>query len=132
MVKILVVDNLPAVRSVLKLQIELDENLRVIGEADNSRTALNLLPHIQPDVVLIDLDMPDMDGISLTHEMNTIAPQMPIIILSLNDDPVLRHQAAKAGAVGFIVKQGNTVALRHLICQVANRESRNFQPGSTS
>jgi DNA-binding NarL/FixJ family response regulator len=121
MFKILVVDDLQAVRHMLKMQIELDGTMCVTGEAEDDLTAKDLVVSTRPDIVLVDLDMPDLDGINLTKELRSIAPHTPIIALSINDDEILRDQAQQAGASGFIVKQGNTTALRNLIRQVSGR-----------
>jgi len=119
MVKILLVAHHPVVRQVIKMQLELETDLKVIGEADNGPAGICLAPQLDPDVVLVDLDLPEMDGIATAHKLHAIAPQIPVILLSLTDNGATRTQAREAGAVDFVAKQANPTTLFAAIRQAA-------------
>ena len=117
-VKVLIVDGHPVIRQVLKMQIELAQGLSVIADADTVLEAIKLITQLKPDVILIDLDMPGVDGIAITRELHRSVPQVPLLILSLIDDEDSCLKAFEAGAAGFVKKNVNTTelidAIRHL------------------
>jgi DNA-binding NarL/FixJ family response regulator len=119
MVKILIVAHHPGVRQVMKMQIELESDLFVIGEADNGLTGIDLALQLKPDVALVDLELPAMDGIVTARRLKAVQPQTPIILLSLDDDRALRLQAQEAGAIDFVTKQANPAKLLNAIRQAA-------------
>lgn len=119
MVKVLVVDDLPSVRRIMKMQIELAGDLEVVGEADNQPDVLELVPKLKPDVVLLDLDMPDMDGIATTRKLSTLGTVIPVVTMSFDDNETLRARAREAGAVDFVKKQVDTENLIEAIRRAA-------------
>lgn len=106
----------------MKMQIELEKDLIVIGEADNGPAGIDLAPGLNPDVVLVDFDMPEMDGIAITRELHAIAPMIPLILLSLTDDTVTRDRAREAGAAAFVTKQANPALLLNAIREAARSQ----------
>jgi DNA-binding NarL/FixJ family response regulator len=117
-VKVLIVDGHPVIRQVLKMQIELAQGLSVIADADTAPEAIKLITELEPDVILIDKDMPGVDGIAITREVHRSIPQVPLLILSLMDDEDLCLMAFEAGVAGFVKKNVNSTelidAIRHL------------------
>jgi two-component system, NarL family, response regulator DegU len=117
-IKVLIVDGHPVVRQVLKLQIELVQGFSVIADADTTSEAITLIRELKPDVVLIDTDMPGLDGIAITKDLHLSFPRVPLLILGLTDDEETCLKAFDAGAAGFIRKSANTTELidtiRHL------------------
>jgi DNA-binding NarL/FixJ family response regulator len=103
----------------MKMQIELETDLKVIGEADSGPAGIGLAPQLDPDVVLVDLDLPEMDGLSTARELHAITPQIPVILLSLTDNEATRAQAREAGAIDFVTKQANPAALLDAIRNAA-------------
>ena len=101
------------------MQIELETDLKVIGEADSGLAGIGLAPQLDPDVVLVDLDLPEMDGLSTARELHSITPQIPVILLSLTDNEATRAQAREAGAIDFVTKQANPAALLDAIRNAA-------------
>ena len=93
------------------MRLLLEPDMTVVGEASNGKEALALVQQICPDVVLMDIEMPDMDGISTTALLRTMVPQSVVVILSINDDSVMRARAQKAGAMAFVEKRGSMEAL---------------------
>jgi DNA-binding NarL/FixJ family response regulator len=86
----------------------LDPNIAVVGEASNGKEALTLVQQLCPDVVLMDIEMPEMDGISATAALHSIVPQSAVVILSIHEDSVTRTRAQVAGAAIFVAKRGST------------------------
>jgi DNA-binding NarL/FixJ family response regulator len=100
------------------MQIELAQGLSVIAIADTAPEAIQLIAELKPDVILIDMDMPGVDGIAITRELHQSFPQVPLLILGLVDDEDSCAKAFKAGAAGFVKKNVNSIelidAIRHL------------------
>src|SRR5882757_8583211 len=104
MIQVLIVDDLPMVRRGLRMQLMLEPDIEVVGEAASGQEALSLVQQLQPDVVLMDMKMPGMDGLTATRFMQAISPRSAVVILSLYDDAHLKAQALAAGAVAFVGK----------------------------
>jgi DNA-binding NarL/FixJ family response regulator len=106
MIRLLLVDNQSAVRRGLKMRLLLEPDIQVIGEATTGKEALTLAQSLSPDVVLMDIEMPDMDGIETTTALRATASQSAIVILSIHDDLSTQARARAAGAVAFVEKRG--------------------------
>jgi len=103
-IKILIVDDHSVVRQGLRMFLSLDPELEVIGEANNGQEAIELVKKLQPDVVLMDLLMPVMDGITATQRIRQEYPDSEVIALTsvLEDASVVN--AVRAGAIGYLLK----------------------------
>jgi len=103
-IKILVVDDHSVVRQGLRMFLSLDPELEVIGEASNGQEAIEMVKKLQPDVVLMDLLMPVMDGITATQQIRQEYPDSEVIALTsvLEDASVVN--AVRAGAIGYLLK----------------------------
>jgi DNA-binding NarL/FixJ family response regulator len=121
MIKILVVDDQAAVRKGLRMQLSLEADLMVVGEAENGRLALEMIPGLKPDVVILDLEMPVMDGLSTLEKLRTEQPELPVIILSIHDCLDNRLQAEVEGASAFVVKSSDPSQLISEIRRVADQ-----------
>jgi DNA-binding NarL/FixJ family response regulator len=86
----------------------LEPDIQVVGEASTGREALTLAQALSPDVVLMDVEMPDMDGIETTTALRATVSGSPVVILSIHDDQPTRARAQAAGAVAFVEKRGRT------------------------
>ncbi len=104
MIRVLIVDDLPTVRRGLRMQLMLESDIEVVGEAASGEEALALVQQLQPDVVLMDVKMPGMDGITATRGVQEIRPLSTIVLLSLYDDARLKAEAQAAGAAAFVGK----------------------------
>lgn len=111
MIKLFLVDDQPSVCTGLRLRLAIEPDLVVVGEANDGATALALAPTVQPDVALIDVEMPEMDGLTLTARLRQVFPQCPVVILTLHDDAGTRERAWAAGAAAFVAKQAGVVPL---------------------
>jgi DNA-binding NarL/FixJ family response regulator len=103
-IRLLLVDDRSAVRTGLKIWLSLDPNMEVVGEASDGAEAISLARALRPDVVLLNVEMPGMDGISATAALHSAAPQSAVVILTLYDDTATRTLAREAGAAAFVAK----------------------------
>ena len=103
-IRVLIVDDQPAVRRGLHLRLSLEPEVEVIGEAGDGAEAISLAGSLQPDVVLMDVRMPGMDGIEATAALLAVARRSAVVILSLDDSAKTRTRVKEAGAVAFVAK----------------------------
>ena len=111
MIRLLLVDDQPAVRVGLAMRLALEPDMEVIGEAGDGGSALALAQVLRPDVILMDLKMPGMDGLAATAALRAIAPASNIVILSLYDDAQSRLRASEYGCRSFVGKQESAEVL---------------------
>ena len=121
MIRVLLVDDQPAVRRGLELRLRLEPDMQVIGEAGSGQEALHLAQTLAPDVILMDVELPDMDGVETTTTLRTLVPLSAVVMLSIHDDVQTRARAQAAGAVAFVAKGGTTDQLIATIRQVAGQ-----------
>lgn len=100
---VLLVDDEPRLRAQLGAVLA-DYGVVVLGEAGTGREGVELACRLRPDVVLMDLRMPELDGIAATRELSQLLPSTPVIVLSAYEDPALLSEARQAGAYAYLVK----------------------------
>jgi DNA-binding NarL/FixJ family response regulator len=103
--RVLLCDDCAPVRELVRLVLEL-EGIDVVGEADDGGAAIEEAGRCQPDVVLLDLSMPAMDGLEALPEIRRVAPQAKVVVLSGFDNPVIVERALELGAVRYVEKGG--------------------------
>jgi DNA-binding NarL/FixJ family response regulator len=123
MVTLLLVDDELLLRYGLRMWLEREADITVVGEADDGAEAIALAQALQPDVVLMDISMPTMDGITSAAALCAAIPHTAVVLLSLYDDATMQAQAYAAGAVAFVGKQEGVRALLAAIRQ-AGRQAR--------
>lgn len=104
-IRILVADDHAIVRDGLRLLIQTQPDFVVVGEAGNGRDAVARVCRLRPDVVLLDIAMPELNGIEAARRIGARSPATKVVILSMYGTSEHFHQAIRAGAVGFIVKE---------------------------
>jgi DNA-binding NarL/FixJ family response regulator len=104
MIRIVLVDDQKLLRQGIQTLLELEDDLRVVGTATNGREALEVVASARPDVVLMDIRMPHMDGVAATRELLKTAPGLGVIILTTFDDDEYVFEGLKAGARGYMLK----------------------------
>jgi DNA-binding NarL/FixJ family response regulator len=104
MINILLVDDQNLIRQGLKALLELEPDLQIIGEAENGKIAIELVKDLQPNVVLMDIRMPVMDGVMATQQICQQFPNANILILTTFDDDNYVAAAIKYGAKGYLLK----------------------------
>ncbi len=103
--------------------LELEDDLEVVGEAQNGRQAVVLANKLRPDVVLMDIAMPLLNGLQATRQVVKAVPAVKVLILSAHSDDAYVQSASESGAVGFLLKQTSA----HDVC----RAIREVQSGKT-
>lgn len=111
MINVFLVDDQESVRRGLKMRLALEEDLQVVGEAADGKKALELIQELKPDVVIMDIEMPGMDGISITAVLHDTAPEVKVVVLSLHDNRFLRARARAAGATALVEKREGAISL---------------------
>jgi DNA-binding NarL/FixJ family response regulator len=104
MINILLVDDQNLIRQGLKALLELEPDLKIIGEAENGQIAIELARELQPNVVLMDIRMPIMDGVMATKEICREFPDVHVLILTTFDDDTYVSAAIEYGAKGYLLK----------------------------
>ena len=110
-IRILIADDHGVVRQGLKMYLELDPELEIVGQAVDGAEALHLARELKPDVVLMDLLMPAMDGIAATRAIRRELPDVEVIALTSVLENGMVFDAMRAGAVGYLLKDTNAKAL---------------------
>jgi two-component system NarL family response regulator len=122
-IKIFVVDDHPLFRYGLMSVINEYPEFQIVGDADNSIEALSRIEEIQPDIVIMDVYMPDGDGIQTTTAIKQKLPKTEIIILTISDNEDILLRAIKAGAKGYLLKGVGIQEIVEAIKQVKNGEA---------
>ena len=116
-VNVLIVDDHQVVREGLRRILELDGSIKVVGEAEDGEDAISRAVQLQPDVIVMDLKMPGMDGISATREIKSRLPNVNILVLTLYAEDFVR-QAIEAGASGYMLKDSDSEQISKAVHQV--------------
>lgn len=103
--RVLMVDDHPVVLAGLKALVEADTDFRVVGEARDGRTALQLAKELQPDVVVLDISMPEMNGIEVATVLLTDQPQCRVLVLTVHEDRAYLSQLLELGVSGYLLKR---------------------------
>jgi len=104
LLRILVVDDHPAIRRMLHTFLELHSDWQVCGEAEDGLEAVAKATDLHPDVVIMDLDMPKLNGIEATRRIHKLIPSTRVLILTLHENAVLSKIAQDSGANGYVLK----------------------------
>jgi DNA-binding NarL/FixJ family response regulator len=104
MIRLLVADNEPSVRQGLRMALGLEPDMTVVGEAADGRAALALAALTHPDVIVMDLEMPGMDGAAATTALHAADESPPVVMLSIHYDAANRLRALAAGAAAYVDK----------------------------
>ena len=106
--RILVVDDVPAIRRSMGLLLEQEGDWTICGEAENGQVAIDRVRELRPDVVILDLSMPVMNGLEAARAIKTIAPGTRILMFTLHTYPYLSDEARKAGIDQVLSKTEST------------------------
>jgi DNA-binding NarL/FixJ family response regulator len=123
MIKILVADDHPVVRDGLRALFAEYPDITLIGEAATGREAIKAAVIDQPDVIIMDLAMPDTDGFSATAEISRVAPEVAVLILTMSDDDVTVTKAMRAGARGYLLKGATKEEILRAVTAVAGGQA---------
>ncbi len=119
LVRVLLVDDMPQVLHDLRQLLELSGGITIIGEARDGAQAVQLAAEVQPDAVIMDLEMPGMDGYEATRRIKAGAPGVRVIILSVHAEAAEQEHAREAGADAFVMKGARYQVLVNAILQTS-------------
>jgi DNA-binding NarL/FixJ family response regulator len=118
-IRILIAEDHRTVREGLKMIIEAEGNLRVIGEAGNGRDAIRLAQELEPDVVIMDISMPELNGLVAAAKLKRVSPGIKILTLTRHTDKAYLKELVEAGVSGYVLKQSEPDELLRAIRAVA-------------
>jgi DNA-binding NarL/FixJ family response regulator len=116
--QILIVDDHPMMREGLAVLIDHEPDLSVAAQADNAAQALQAIESMVPDLALVDISLPDRNGLELIKDLRTLHPDLPILVVSMHDETLYAERALRAGSRGYIMKQEGGKMLMQAIRQV--------------
>ncbi|HKE57705.1 MAG TPA: response regulator transcription factor [Pyrinomonadaceae bacterium] len=122
-IKILLVDDQPLFREGLRTLLSVHPEFQVVGEAGNGAEALRLARSLRPSVVLMDLQMPVLDGVAATRRLHEEQSDCRVIVLTTFDDDEMVFDGLRAGAVGYLLKDAPSEKLAEAICVAARGET---------
>src|SRR5436305_12778124 len=104
-IRVLLVDDHTVVRQGLRALLAAEDDIEIIGEAENGRQALQLVKKMLPDVVVMDIAMPVLNGVEATRQITRYVPSVKVLVLSTYSNDEYVHQLTEAGAAGYLIKQ---------------------------
>lgn len=123
MINILLVDDHSMIREGLKQLLELDGDIKVIGEAGNGETCLEMIESLHPDVVLLDINMPQMNGLQVLEKLRQKEEKQKVLILTIHNEVEYLMRAVDIGVSGYLLKDSESSVLKEAIYAVANGEN---------
>jgi DNA-binding NarL/FixJ family response regulator len=126
-IRVLLADDHTVVRQGLRALLAAEEDIEIVGEAENGRQAIQLVRNLMPDVAVIDIAMPVLNGLEATRQITRSVPETKVLILSSYSDDEYVQQLTEAGAAGYLVKQTAANELLKAIRE-AQRGNAYFSP----
>lgn len=117
--RIFIAEDHETVREGLRLIIDAQTDMEVCGEAGDGRAALKLAQELQPDIVVMDVTMPELNGLKATRQLKQLCPQMKILTLTRHTDNAYLQELLRAGASGYVLKQSSSNELLRAIRSIA-------------
>ena len=119
LVRILLADDHALVRDGIRMRLEAVENFEIVGEAENGKNAVRLAKELLPDIAMMDISMPEMNGLEATRQINAKHPEIGILVLSIYDTPEYVQNVMQSGANGYILKDVSATEMIAAINAVA-------------
>ncbi len=123
MINVLLVDDHSMVREGLKQLLELDGDIKVVGEAGNGEMGLNLIDSLHPDVVLLDINMPEVNGLEVLERLRNKGSKQKVLILTIHNEVEYLMKAIEIGVSGYVLKDSESSVLKRAIYAVNNGEN---------
>jgi DNA-binding NarL/FixJ family response regulator len=126
-IRLLIADDHALVRSGLRSMLQREPGIEIVGEARNGREAVELCRSLRPDLVLMDVRMPDMDGLEATRAIKREHPETGVLMVTMHENRDYMLEATKAGAAGYVLKDASRSELISAVRRVADAEPSNSQ-----
>ncbi len=120
-IRIVIADDMEETRKSLKVMLSFADDLEVVGEASDGEEALKLVKELKPDVVLVDINMPNIDGISVSKKLVQENPGIGIVAISIQGDEEYERALKKIGVDGFLVKPFSSSRLIETVREAARK-----------
>ncbi|MEJ2736964.1 MAG: response regulator, partial [Anaerolineae bacterium] len=130
-INVLIVDDIPETRENLRKLLYFESDIVIVGTAENGQKAVEQAKKLQPDIVLMDINMPDMDGITATETISRVAPRSQIIMMSVQSETDYLRRSMMAGAKYFLTKPFTSEELSSSIRRVFDQGATAAPPAST-
>ena len=104
-IKVLLADDHAILRAGLKMLLDAESDMEIVGEAENGAAAIDETRKLKPDIVLMDITMPELNGLHATKEIIKTHPDVKVLVLTMHDDEGYLRQFLRAGASGYVVKK---------------------------
>ena len=127
--RLLLADDHPLIREGLRASLA-DQGFTVVAEAEDGQSAVDLALEHRPDVVVLDIGMPDLDGLEACRRIVSRRPNARVLVLTAHDDPQMREAAKTAGAMGYLVKSASTREISDAVRALARGESMLVRNGN--
>ncbi len=118
-IRVLIVDDHAVVRTGLRLLLDAEDDLEPVGEAGNARDAVFQARALKPDVILLDVVMPEQTGLEVLPQLKHESPDVKVLILSMQDEPRYVREAFAAGASGYVLKEAADIEVVAAVREVA-------------
>ncbi len=122
-IRLLIVDDHEMVREGLRAILQDDAEFKIVGDVGDGQKALELVDKLRPDIVLLDLKMPGMDGIEVCRRVSALSPQTAVVALTTFADEKMAQECIGSGARGYVLKDIERLQLKQIIRTVASGES---------
>ena len=129
-IAVLLAEDHAIVRQGLRLLVEADGDIEIVGEAKTGREALLMARELHPEIVVMDIAMPLLNGLEATRQILEASPTTRVLILSAHPDPEYIKQAVICGASGYLIKQSSTHVLAQAVRQVIEGNAFFFAPSA--
>lgn len=118
-IRILLAEDHQTVREGVKMIVDAQADMETIGEAGDGRAAVRLAQELQPDIIVMDVSMPEMNGLKATEKLKQVCPQVKVLTLTRHTEDGYLQQLLRAGASGYVLKQSAPAELIHAIRTIA-------------
>lgn len=127
MIQVMMTDDHLMVREGIKALLEIDGDIKVIAQASDGVECLGVLEHTEPDVLLLDINMPKLDGLSVLETLKRNKPQLKVIVLTIHNEADYLLNAYEKGADGYVLKDSGSDILKRAI-RIVNQGERYIEP----
>jgi two-component system response regulator NreC len=126
-IRVVLADGQAVLREAVRAVLQTQPNIEIVGEAEDGRQALQLVDELLPDVIVMDINLPNLNGVDATRQIKRLHPDVQVLVLTLHEDVTYVRQLVKAGATGYVVKRSAAKELIGAI-QAAARGDVYFPP----